>query len=308
MRIFKTLLLDLLLALAWFAATAMLAGIISANSRSGCVTCGAHVSLTIWWMGVLAMQPVIWAKRLSRTQRWVYWAFSVLAGVISYLTLEVIGYAIFESGSVSGGLSVGVFSNLAGVAVAAIASLFLVRRAEIAAIESRLVADLDIEDPTTGDANEAVTLVAGARPERLAHYPMWLAHLSSPKMRALYSPLPALVFILTVAMVQGVRVVTSQPDAVFGSFAVLSPLVYLFLTAIHMAIVEYIPWRERSKTFRLYCFSSVCWMIAVPLIAALFGLYGGSMDDDELLHMTTVAVGIPVLTGIAIYVYQRFVK
>ena len=49
-------------------------------------------------------------------------------------------------------------------------------------------------------------------------------------------------------------------------------------------------------------------MIAVPLIAALFGLYGGSMDDDELLHMTTVAVGIPVLTGIAIYVYQRFVK
>lgn len=71
-----------------------------------------------------------------------------------------------------------------------------------------------------------------------------------------------------------------------------------------------VPWNQRSKLFRVYCFLSACWSLGALLYVWLFDPYDDwlYMDGDEKAHLFFMVFGIPALVGVAIYVYRRYVK
>lgn len=70
-------------------------------------------------------------------------------------------------------------------------------------------------------------------------------------------------------------------------------------------------WRSQSKSFRIWAFGSMVWIVFVLLFVLIFDPFNndawGYMDDDEYLKMFFVMT-IPLLAGGIKYAYDRIVK
>ena len=152
---------------------------------------------------------------------------------------------------------------------------------------------------------------ANSTPRR--RYPQWLSHLQSLTKRGMYATLP-FIALLCFAVVSGgdeaINDIIGHPGQVIAALLLLTSGTFAFLTAVHLVISEYKPWKQRSKPFRLYCFLFVCWVVGVSVIVALFDPfeYGSYMDDDNYIHLLSLALVVPAFIGLAIYTYQRYVK
>lgn len=144
-----------------------------------------------------------------------------------------------------------------------------------------------------------------ARGARRGHYPSWLSHLQSASNRVMYATLPLLSLLsFAVLLEEGMR---EQIGATIAGFLLLAAGTYALLTTVHLAISEYKPWRERSKSFRMYWFLSGFWAIGVIVFVGLFEPYGYRSWNNHL-HMLSVVLAPLALVGIAMYTYQRYMK
>lgn len=121
----KKLLLDIGLAFLLFLGAAFLAGVVSMN-RPDCVTCGATVGSTVWFAGVLALQPVIWLREVGMLSRCVIWGISMLLGVACYIALEYLGARLLTSGN-GVGLNMVFYANTVFIVVAVSTSAVFTR-------------------------------------------------------------------------------------------------------------------------------------------------------------------------------------
>lgn len=124
----KKLFLDINLIVVLFIPALFVGTVVKMNSPD-CVTCGVTITTTLWFIGVLALQPVLWAKTLTSRSRVMAWGVSVAGGISVYLLAEAIGIGTFSAGAVSTGLSIGFLSNLLGQFAALFFSIAIVRKA-----------------------------------------------------------------------------------------------------------------------------------------------------------------------------------
>lgn len=70
-------------------------------------------------------------------------------------------------------------------------------------------------------------------------------------------------------------------------------------------------WRNKSGAFRKWVFLSFVWAVGVVFFVGIFDPFNNGawtyMDDDEYLQMFTV-MALPLLVGILVYMYNKFVK
>ncbi len=146
------------------------------------------------------------------------------------------------------------------------------------------------------------------------NYPTWLSHLRNIKARVLYSLIPFALWIVLVGLKNGsdtLNVLLAEIGNLLKVFVVFIGSTFLLLSAIHFFAKHRKPWRETSKNFRLYVFTSLCWIAGVLFVVAVLDLfdYGGfgGMYSDEIIHLLSILFGTPLLVGIAISAYNKFV-
>lgn len=146
------------------------------------------------------------------------------------------------------------------------------------------------------------------QPEQNTRYPWWMNHLQSSSNRLKYAAFPFLL-LMSILLIHGTP---PYIKGVIVSFLVLTGGTYAFLTFAHLLVSEYKPWRERSKSFRLYCFMTGNWVVGIFVIVALFDPFNlGSwnyMSTNDYLHIFSAALVPPVFIGITMYLYRKFIS
>jgi hypothetical protein len=120
MTMLKKLILDVALCAGWFFVSLFIGAVVAPQS-SGCVTCGSTIALTIWGLGIAALQPIIWISTPGALSRFIIWLLSLLVGGFIWLSVELVA-------AMTGYLSLGFVANDMGVIACLIMSVFLVRR------------------------------------------------------------------------------------------------------------------------------------------------------------------------------------
>ena len=143
--------------------------------------------------------------------------------------------------------------------------------------------------------------------------PSWLSHLQNPVLRLIYGALPITVLILFGAW--------NHRDSFndwlqrFGGeiawyFVVVTGICFGILTALN-AWAHKLP-SVLPKTARIYIFLTICWIVMSFLFLLLFDpLEYGSlsyMDGRQVAQAIFIVVGLPILTGIALFFFKRFVR
>lgn len=127
MHVAKKIVLDLALAALLFIPALVVAALVSMR-RPDCVTCGSNVGLTFWLIGVGGLQPVLWARGITKRRRLSVWLLAVAVGVGSYVLLESAAGSLLAAGRAEIAIGLGIAANLTGALVGIAASWWLVRR------------------------------------------------------------------------------------------------------------------------------------------------------------------------------------
>ena len=144
-------------------------------------------------------------------------------------------------------------------------------------------------------------------------HPSWLSHLQSPAFRLVYAALPITAPILFGAWNHR----TSFDDWLhsFGSqiawmFVIVTGTFFGLLTALN-ARVHKLP-SAPSKTARVYLFLAMCWVVMSFLVLLLFDPLEYEnlhyMDGRQIAQVIFIVFGLPLLSGIAFFVFKRLVK
>lgn len=171
----------------------------------------------------------------------------------------------------------------------------------------------DQERPLPKSSEEMATAMSGFIKSLPKRRPSWLSHLRSPVLRAIYAALPMTAMILFAAW-------SNQNDleswfykykgemALY--FSMVTGLLFGLLTAINALAVNGLS--VITKSARIYLFLGTCWGVMSFLVLLLFDPleYGspGYMNDREIAQAIFIIGGIPLLSGIAFYSFNRFIR
>ncbi len=143
--------------------------------------------------------------------------------------------------------------------------------------------------------------------------PSWLSHLQSPAFRLIYAAFPITALILLGAWNHR----TSFDDWLhsFGSeiawlFVIGTGTFYGLLTTLN-AWAHKLP-SALPKTARVYLFLAICWAVMSFFVLLLFDPLEyedlSYMDGRQIAQVVFIVVGLPLLSGIALFVFKRLVR
>ena len=93
---------------------------------SGSTTAGAKVTITLWFIFVFALQPVIWNKPLTFKPRLISFIMATVSGVILYLCMGYTALYLLVSGYSSFALRLGNMSDIIAFIVALFVSKVMI--------------------------------------------------------------------------------------------------------------------------------------------------------------------------------------
>lgn len=147
-------------------------------------------------------------------------------------------------------------------------------------------------------------------------YPRSLRHISTNMRRIIYSPIPFLLFLMFIIVVEGPskfkQIIIRDLDDLIVIGAISSVVTYFVYTSLYIIFSKIVRnWKSR-KDIRLWCFCSLLWIVGFMAFAALFDPfdYGGwsYMRDEEILHIVMVMFVPPTFFSSAYYFYGKYVK
>lgn len=111
----------------WFIPS-LIVGTFVSMANPSCITCGMSVTTTLWFIGVVGLQPVIWTRQLDVKSRLLAGCIALIVGIAVYFGIEFIAGVLFGIGMFSAGLTTGFFANIVAEIIAFVVCLKLVKK------------------------------------------------------------------------------------------------------------------------------------------------------------------------------------
>jgi MFS family permease len=333
MSIFKKIVIDILFGFLFFLIALILATALKMQNPE-CATCGANISITIWWASMIALQPVLWTTGIKKKHRFLIWLIAVLIGGITYVILEIAGGILLSSGKTFG-LSLGFYANSVFYLVSLIISLLGVRftkrksknQSPTEETENPEVLEIFNQFVNEQEKKPVIQVIPPVNHSKTAikksnKISKFFKHISNIKALLLY---PFVPFVLIMAafyvfdqekfMVfdrqKFMWAIKHDLDDVVGVFFAIYLITFgilLFLNIIYRIVLNW----GGNYIVRLWVFGVIVWMLGSLGVMWIVNYYEYnsfiSMIKISYPYISLIIFFPPLFVGSALFVYNKYIK